>query len=52
MNKGDIKINTTKIQVVIRDYYYKLLYTNEVDYLKEMIDFWKIISYQDWIMKK
>ena len=41
--KGDVMVDTTKIQRIIRDYY-KKLYTNKTDNLEEKVKFLERLS--------
>ena len=43
--KGDVMVDTTKIQRIIRDYY-KKLYTNKTDNLEEKVKFLERHNFQ------
>ena len=44
--KGDVTVDTTEIQRIIRDYY-KKLYTNKMDNLEEKVKFLERHNFQD-----
>ena len=49
--KGDVTVDTTEIQRMIRDYY-KKLYTNKMDNLEEKVKFLERHNFRDWTRKK